>query len=154
MPEWLTGVAIWAGARLWSGPPSCTCVVEQTRIQPELIELLARQLDRCGPANLTVPVCSACPPWPADNSLLLLLAGAVAGFSLGVAFTLLWTLLSSCDVRPLPGTAPVPSPAPAAPASTTAALSVFGASPAALGRLRAAPGARAAVAALRLHDLE
>ena len=57
-------------------------MVEQTRIQPELIELLARQLDRCGPANLTVPVCSACPPWPTDNSLLLLLAGAVAAVEL------------------------------------------------------------------------
>ena len=127
-------------------------MVEQTRIQPELIELLARQLDRCGPANLTVPVCSACPPWPADNSLLLLLAGAVAGFSLGVAFTLLWSLLSSCDYRPLPGTPPVPSPAPAAPAPSTGVLAVAGASPAALGRLRAAPGARSLAAALRDLD--
>ena len=120
-------------------------MVEQTRIQPELIELLARQLDRCGPANLTVPVCSACPPWPADNSLLLLLAGAVAGFSLGVACTLLWSLLSSCDYRPVPGTSPVPQTALGVPAASTAVE----VSPAALGRRRAAPGTGDLVAAIR-----
>ncbi len=145
MPAWLSGAAIWASARFLTGSPSCTCVVEQSRIQPELIELLARQLDRCGPANLTVPVCSACPPWPADNSLLLLLAGAVAGFSLGVACTLLWSLLSSCDFRLTPGTLPVASAAlEAAPASAPVEVS-----PAALGRRRAAPGTGGLVAAIR-----
>ncbi len=118
--------------------------MEQPSIQPELVELLARQLDRCGPANLTVPVCGACPPPPADNTLLLLLAGAVAGFSLGVACTLLWTLLPCCEpVRaPAPVLAVLPPPGLAAPPAVEA-------SPAALGRRRAAPGSAGLATALR-----
>lgn len=55
---WLPWVAS-AGLQLLSGPhrQTCECVCEH-RTQPadaRLIELLQRQLDRCGPANLTSP---------------------------------------------------------------------------------------------------
>jgi hypothetical protein len=110
MPEWIAAAAVCAGSRWWAGPSSCTCVFEATRVQPKLLELLSRQLDRCGPANLTVPRCGDCPPLQADRSLLLLPA-------CGVALTLLWTLLPVCcellPARAAAGALPAPAlPAP------------------------------------------
>jgi hypothetical protein len=135
MPEWLTAVVLWAGTRfLSSTPTTCICEVAVPRIQPELLELLAKQLDRCGPANLVVPPCAACPAFPADQSLWWLSVGALAGFTLGVALTLLWSLL------PCAPPAAVSALAAAAPAAPAVQLAITGASPAALGRRRAAPG--------------
>jgi hypothetical protein len=124
------------------------CEVALPRIQPELLELLAKQLDRCGPANLVVPPCAACPAFP-DKNLLFLLAGGIAGLCLGVALTLLWSLLTGSDARPAPSALPAP-PLPA-PAPGTL-LAVAGASPAAFGRRRAAPGSSTATAAFRDLD--
>ena len=138
MPEWLTAAAVWVGTRVWSSTPTtCICEVAVPRIQPELLELLAKQLDRCGPANLVVPPCAACPAFPADLSLWWLSAGAVAGFALGVALTLLSSLFPCA-----PPAAASALPAPTAPllAAPVAQLAITGASPAALGRRRAAPG--------------
>ncbi len=149
MPEWLTAAAVWVGTRVWSSTPTtCICEVAVPRIQPELLELLAKQLDRCGPANLVVPPCAACPAFPADQSLWWLSAGAVAGFALGAALTLLWALL--------PGAAPAAaSPLPALAAAAPAAqLALTGASPAALGRRRAAPGSGGPGAASALVALD
>jgi hypothetical protein len=138
MPDWLAAAAIWVGTRVWGGNPACTCVVEQAFIQPELLALLARQLERCGPSNLTVPACAACPAYPADNSLLLLSAGAVAGFSLGIAVTLLWTLL------PCGGDVGHPQPAAAAGASDPPAQ-LAETTPSGVGRRRVPPGGIAAL---------
>ena len=137
MPEWLSAAALWASAR-WLAPPAatCTCVVEQGRIQPELLDLLGKQLDRCGPANLTALACVACPPVPADHSVLFFWAGALAGFCLGAALALLWGLLCGGDCCGRPSAAPPSPEAPPAAASPQAVES----SPAALGRRRAAPG--------------
>ena len=128
--DWLAAVSSLAPSlalRWWTEPARCTCIVEAPRVQPELLELLARQLDRCGPANLTQPACGPLPPPPPDHALLLFAAGVVVGVSVAAGLFLLWSL----RVDPLPADAPSPAPASALSLSST---------PAALGRRRAPPG--------------
>ena len=137
--EWITLAASWAPALvsrwLWVEPTRCTCVIETPRVQNEVVELLSRQLDRCGPQNLTVPRCGDCPAPPPDHALLFLAAGAVAGFCVGVALTLAWVCW------PTPGAAGAADPSP------PSRLPALETTPAAAGRRRAPPGA------LGLRDL-
>ncbi len=81
-------------------------------MQSELLELLSRQLDRCGPANLTVARCGDCPAFPPDQSRQFLIAGVFVGFCLGVVCTLLYHLLPA--PRPASASAP-PALAPTPP---------------------------------------
>ena len=116
MPEWISAAAIWVGSRWWSGT-TCNCVFEAPRIQPELLDLLSRQLDRCGPANLTVPRCGDPPPLPADRSGWALLAGVFLGFLLGFGAALLWAAAPPGEGAPAPRAG---SPAPRFPAQPAA----------------------------------
>ena len=77
-PAWLYAVshafALW-GSR---GGGDCRCVFEGQGIDAQVLGLLQRQLDRCGPANLTCPSCPACPVCgPAGSAVGVL---AIAGF--------------------------------------------------------------------------
>ena len=94
-PAWLYAVshafALW-GAR--SGG-DCRCVFEGQGIDAQVLGLLQRQLDRCGPANLTCPACPACPVCgPADSAVgflasagfLVFLVGVVVGAITGAAW--------------------------------------------------------------------
>ena len=110
-------------------------------MQSELLELLSRQLDRCGPANLTVPRCGDCPALPPDQSRQFLIAGVLVGFCLGVVCTLLYHLLPA----PAPAAVPpalghsLPPPGLALPALQPAPapwLALEG-TPASVGRRRA-----------------
>ena len=76
-------------ALLCSGSTSrCVCDIQGPSVDLAVVELLQRQLDRCGPANLTQPPA-------ADVSGLVsvgvlpptLLAGVIIGFLIGVFLT-------------------------------------------------------------------
>ena len=72
-------------------PTSCQCVFthETSPLSTDLIALLSRQLDRCGPEHLVTP---ACPNCPGDRSEFFLLLGFGLGIllSLGVWLSFWW----------------------------------------------------------------
>ena len=87
--------------------PDCSCVADCS-VDAELVGLLGRQLERCGPEQLTCPVCPGCPelrcpePGPAYGAFF---AGAVCGALAVGAGLLAWRLWTS---RPKPAPAPAP----------------------------------------------
>ena len=89
--------------------PDCSCVADCS-VDAELVGLLGRQLERCGPEQLTCPVCPGCPelrcpePGPAYAAFF---AGAACGALAVTAGLLAW--------RPREG------PAQAAPLAAPAA---------------------------------
>ena len=94
-PAWLYAVshafALW-GSR---GGGDCRCVFEGQGIDNQVLGLLQRQLDRCGPANLTCPSCPDCPACgPADSAVgVLALAGFLTflvGFTVGAITGVVW----------------------------------------------------------------
>ena len=84
-PGWLYAVshafALW-GLRAGG---DCRCVFEGQGIDAQVLGLLQRQLDRCGPANLTCSACPACPVCgPADPAVGVLASAGILVFLVGV----------------------------------------------------------------------
>ena len=75
-------------------PTECLCEFED-KADKEVLKLLSRQLDRCGPANLTTP--SDHIPPPALQSLEVVFI-----FALGVTFGLLIATYLHGRVHPIP----------------------------------------------------
>ena len=74
-----------------SGSGTITCVVECAGAPTDaaLLALLERQLDRCGPENLTAPVPSPaprCPDFPLSEVLFAVLLAFLLGFTTGRLF--------------------------------------------------------------------
>ena len=94
-PAWLYAVSHAFALRGSRAGGDCRCVFEGQGIDAQVLGLLQRQLDRCGPANLTCPACPACPVCgPADPAVgflagagfLVFLVGVVVGAITGVAW--------------------------------------------------------------------
>lgn len=63
MPEWVTALfASQVLATFISGHRhTCVCEFVGRGVDTQVLELVSRQLDRCGPEQLTRPACPACP---------------------------------------------------------------------------------------------
>lgn len=61
----------------------CFSEVQGPGIDTGVLDLLRRQLDRCGPSNLTCPACPVCPSPSSEFSLFLFVSPAFLAFALG-----------------------------------------------------------------------
>ncbi|CAK0882535.1 unnamed protein product, partial [Prorocentrum cordatum] len=115
-PSFLRAAAAGAGGlahlgSLWYGQ-RCTCQVELGdgfSVDRELLRLLEGQLQRCGPANLTVP--APCPPpecsgYPGLVVLLVAVLAFLAGFA--AAASCGWWCLSRSECRATSESAEIP----------------------------------------------
>lgn len=119
MLGWDLAVALGAQSvviRLFT-PTRCECYCgEAASVDDRAFQLLERQLDRCGPANLTVPLQPACPSLPElPSQLWAVTLGFVLGLFAGCA---LYAVLVERVRRPLPVLAPA-ADKPLAPPTTS-----------------------------------
>ena len=84
--------------------PDCSCVADCS-VPSEIVGLLGKQLDRCGPEQLTCPVCPSCPELrcPVEGPAFgAFAAGAAVG---ALALALFWAVRAQSQ-RPAAAAAP------------------------------------------------
>ena len=111
MLGWDLAVALGAQSvviRLFT-PTRCECYCgEAASVDDRAFQLLERQLDRCGPANLTVPLQPACPSLPElPSQLWAVTLGFILGIFTGCAF---YAVLVGRERRPPPALAAADKP--------------------------------------------
>ena len=138
MPGWELAAALSAQTFCLQlfGPARCECVCGAAASGDDrAFQLLERQLDRCGPANLTAAAPVTCPPFPEPPSTLLAVGlGFLLGVLVGGLAAALY-LLGSVSVGHQVRSASAPGVGRAPPASVpaiTAAAPPSPSSPAAL----------------------
>lgn len=137
----IRGLAEWTPAVLaaWPRSTACTCIFDHLPpdVDQNILSLLSRQLERCGPANLTIHSC----PEPACYAVFVL--GVVWGVFFAGLVALLFRGRSSWAASPSRAALSGPPLSPPLASATTVVPERSAASlltPAARGRARLPPG--------------